>query len=71
MREKLCFVIFLPTGLYAVNIFFLSGLVSLESANSGVQMEYTQSDGKFVVALSILVCFMYEIADCVIRGNCT
>lgn len=23
--EKICFVIFLPTGLYAVNIFFLSG----------------------------------------------
>lgn len=28
MREKLCFVIFLPTRLYAVNIFFLSGCFS-------------------------------------------
>lgn len=28
LREKLGFVIFLPTGLYAVNIFFLSGCCS-------------------------------------------
>lgn len=68
--EQRCFVIFVLVGLYAVNIFFSGAVrVSLESTDV-LWMERTQRDGKFVVALPVPVCSMYETADCVIWGIC-
>lgn len=68
--EQRCFVIFVLMGLYAVNIFFSGAVrVSLESTDV-LWMERTQRDGKFVVALPVPVCSMYETADCVIWGIC-